>query len=68
MAGLSRREKRRKLALEEDKRESESGAMKSAIRSAKKAMQPRPINMKGKGDQRAQSQTRKPSKKKSKNS
>lgn len=42
-AGLSRRAKRRKLALEEDA--AETGAIKAAVRSAKKAGRPAKIGM-----------------------
>ncbi|KAK1230881.1 nucleolar DEAD-box protein required for synthesis of 60S ribosomal subunit [Marasmius sp. AFHP31] len=39
-AGLSRKAKRRKLAMEEDAEADDGGAMKAAIRSAKKASRP----------------------------
>ena len=43
-AGLSRREKRRKIALEEDA--VETGAIKAAVRSAKKSIRPAKIGEK----------------------
>lgn len=42
-AGLSRRTKRRKMAMEED--EGESGAVRAAVRSAKKAQRPTKIGL-----------------------
>lgn len=42
-AGLSRRTKRRKMAMDED--EGESGAVRAAVRSAKKAQRPTKIGL-----------------------
>jgi len=42
-AGLSRRDKRRKMAMEEDDAGGESGVIRAAVRSAKKAAQPAKI-------------------------
>ncbi|KAH9946632.1 DEAD-domain-containing protein [Amylocystis lapponica] len=40
LSGLSRRMKRRKMAMEEDEAAGESGAIRAAVRSAKKAARP----------------------------
>ena len=42
---MSRRAKRRKLALEEDDDAADKGAMRAAVRSAKKAIRPAKIGM-----------------------
>ena len=44
-AGLTRKAKRRKLALEEDEEQGESRAIKAAVRSAKKAQRPGKIGL-----------------------
>ncbi|KAJ6610890.1 DEAD-domain-containing protein [Mycena sp. CBHHK59/15] len=44
-SGLTRKAKRRKLAMEEDKELGDDGAMKAAIRSAKKSAQPSKIGV-----------------------
>jgi len=44
-SGLSRKAKRRKLAMEEDKEMGDSGALKAAVRSAKKSARPTKIGI-----------------------
>ncbi|KAH8102649.1 DEAD-domain-containing protein [Cristinia sonorae] len=44
-AGLTRRAKRRKMAMEEDEEHGESRAIKAAVRSAKKAQRPAKIGL-----------------------
>ena len=45
LAGLTRKAKRRKLALKEDAEMGETGAMKAAIRSAKRESRPNKIGL-----------------------
>ena len=45
MSGLSRKAKRRKLAMENDAKMADGGALRAAVRSAKKAARPKKIGI-----------------------
>jgi ATP-dependent RNA helicase DDX27 len=56
---MSRKQKRRKLAMEEDEEEGNNGAVKAAIRSAKKASRPSKIGEPERRPQKAKSKDKK---------
>jgi ATP-dependent RNA helicase DDX27 len=45
MSGLSRKAKRRKLGMENDAKMADGGALRAAVRSAKKAARPKKIGI-----------------------